>query len=241
MWNADDHFYDDLTLSGIPITIKTVGGFWPLIAGVADSVKAGWLSRELDNENTFNRKHRVPSVAAGEVDYDPKGGYWRGAIWPSTNTMVIRGLENYGLDDQAAAIALNHLKNVVSVFEKTHTIWENYAPDTIAPGLPARPDFVGWSGIGPIDYFIEYAIGIKADAPHNTIVWTLRSNDRVGVNQFWFGGTTTDLMCGKPDSRNRREVRVSSDRAFTLKMEYDGKEITKKISAGKTVHFQLKP
>jgi hypothetical protein len=36
-----------------------------------------------------------------------------------------------------------------------------------AAGAPSRKDFVGWTGIGPIAFFIEYAIGIKADAPAN--------------------------------------------------------------------------
>jgi len=67
--------------------------------------------------------------------------------------MVVAGLENYGQAELARQIALNHLRHVVTVFQKTGTIWENYAPQTIAAGAPARKDFVGWSGLGPIAFF----------------------------------------------------------------------------------------
>ena len=47
------------------------------------------------------------------------------------------------------------------VFQMTGTVWENYAPDAPAPGRPAKPDFVGWSGIGPIMYLLGFAIGLQ--------------------------------------------------------------------------------
>ena len=33
-----------------------------------------------------------------------------------------------------------------------------YAPDAAEPGKPAKKDFVGWSGIGPIMYLLEYGV-----------------------------------------------------------------------------------
>lgn len=81
--------------------------------------------------------------------------------------MVIAGLKNYGYDRLGREIAMNHLRSVVEVYKLTGTLWENYAPQKVAPGEPCRKDFVGLTGIGPIAFFIEYAIGIKADAPAN--------------------------------------------------------------------------
>ena len=91
----------------------------------------------MKNPNTFARLHRVPTVAADEPGYNPAGEYWRGSVWAPTDTMVIRGLERYGYTDLAREIALNHLTNMGRVFEKTGTVWENYAPDKIEPGQPA--------------------------------------------------------------------------------------------------------
>jgi hypothetical protein len=132
--------------------------------------------------------------------------------------MVVRGLERYGYEDLAREIALNHLSSVVEVFRETGTIWENYAPQKIAPGRPAKKDFVGWSGIAPIAFFIEYAIGLRADARTNFVVWTIRSRQRVGVERFRFGGTTATLLCEAPDAEGKRRLRVRSDRAFHLQV-----------------------
>ena len=91
--------------------------------------------------------------------------------------------------------ALNHLACVVDVYKESGTIWENYAPQSLSRGSPSRKDFVGWSGLGPIAFLIEYAIGIKADAPGNLICWNIHSDKRLGIKRFWFGGNTVSLVC----------------------------------------------
>jgi hypothetical protein len=102
--------------------------------------------------------------------------------------MVIRGLEEYGNRDLAREIALEHLGIVADVYRETGTIWENYAPDSRSPGKPAWRVFVGWSGLGPIMYLIEYAVGLRADAPRNEVVWRMNSRNRVGCERFRFNG-----------------------------------------------------
>ena len=136
---------------------------------MASPEQADALAAELRNPQSFGREHRVPSTPADQSGYDPAGGYWRGAVWPSTNTMVIRGLERCGKHDLAREIALEHLRMVGEVFRTTGTVWENYAPDAAKPGKPAKGDFVGWTGIVPIVYFLEYGIGLRADAPNNRL------------------------------------------------------------------------
>jgi hypothetical protein len=113
--------------------------------------------------------------------------------------MVIRGLENVGRRELAEEIALEHLRAVTRVYKQTGTVWENYAPDAIAPGNEARKNFVGWSGIGPIMYLIEYGIGIRVDAPTNTLTWHLRSPKRVGIERLHFGNVVF-LMISKSTS-----------------------------------------
>jgi hypothetical protein len=53
--------------------------------------------------------------------------------------MVLRGLTEVGRDALAHDIARNHLDNVVTVFEKTGTVHENYAPESAAPAPVGRP------------------------------------------------------------------------------------------------------
>jgi len=239
MWDEQRKFYFDLTIKGERAPVKSIAAFWALLAKVAPPSRAQALAAELQNPDTFKTIHRVPTLAANEPGFDPKGGYWTGAVWVPTDKMVIAGLENYGYTDLAREIAMNHLRNVVAVFKATGTIWENYAPQHVTQGKPAKGDFVGWSGIGPIAFFIEYAIGIRADALANRITWDIHSPARVGVERFWLGGKTVSLICEKADAAGVRTVTVKSDGAFDLAVTWQGKTKAVPIPAGKEIRVHL--
>ncbi len=239
MWDEQRKFYFDLTIKGERAPVKSIAAFWAMLAKVASESQAEALAAELENPDTFKTIHRVPTLAANEPGFDPKGGYWVGAIWAPTDKMVMAGLENYGYADLAREIALNHLRNVVAVFKENGTIWENYAPQHVTEGKPAKGDFVGWSGIGPIAFFIEYAIGIRADAPANKITWDIRSPARVGIERFWFGGKTVSLVCEEADAAGVRTVTVKSDGAFDLAIASRGKTVTMQVPADKQVQVRL--
>jgi glycogen debranching enzyme len=239
MWSPDRKFYFDLTVDGKQSPVKMAAAFWTLLAGVAGPQQVEALVAELRNPKTFARLHPVPTVSADEPAYDPKGGYWKGAVWPPVNTMVVRGLENNGQRDLAEQIALEHLRVITRIFKDTGTVWENYAPDTAKPGTPAKPDLVGWSGLGPILYLIEYGIGVRVDAPSNTIAWNIRSSERVGIERLRFGGTTVSLTCAAPDAQHRRTVRVRSDAPFHLKLTCQGIARTLDVPAGEPLETVL--
>jgi glycogen debranching enzyme len=234
MWDPDKKFYFDLTVEGKRAPVKTVAGFWPLIAMVCDNEQVAALVAQLNNPNTFNRLHRVPTAPADESGYESTGGYWRGAVWAPTDTMVIRGLERYDHHDLAREIAINHLTNMGQVFEKTGTVWENYAPDKAEPGqVDGRQvgrDFVGWTGIGPIMYLLEFGIGLKPVAPRNELRWNLRSAKRVGCERYRFAGHVADLVA-TPDGNHWR-LRVVSDGDFTLRVVAGGQENTLAVKKG---------
>jgi len=147
---------------------------------------------------------------------------------------VIRGLENYGYSDLARELALSHLELVAQVFKKTGTIWENYAPDAVQPGKPAKGDFVGWSGIAPIMYLLEYGIGLKPDGPHNQLLWELQSESRTGCERFRFNGHVASLVA-EPVAGEQGKVRISveSDGDFKLRLRYKGKQQDFSVSRGK--------
>ena len=239
MWDKQRKFYFDLTLKGQRAPVKSIAGFWTLLANVASTSQAAALAAELENPQTFKTVHRVPTLAANEPGYDPGGGYWNGAVWAPTDKMVVTGLESYGYTELAREIALNHLRNVVTVFKETGTVWENYAPHNVGRGEPSKGDFVGWSGIGPISFFIEYAIGVRADALSNTIAWDIRSPARVGVERFWFGGKTVSLICEKADATGARDVVVRSSGPFKLAVSWQGKTTTVQVPAREEVQLRL--
>jgi hypothetical protein len=216
MWDPKRKFFFDLTVDGKQAPAKTIAAYWTLLAGVASPEQADALAAELCNPASFGRKHRVPTTPADQAGFDPAGGYWRGAVWAPTNTMVIRGLERYGKHDMAREIALEHLRIVGEVFRMTGTVWENYAPDAIKQGSPAKGDFVGWTGIVPILYFLEYGIGLKPDAPNNRLTWALLATKRCGCERFRFNGHTVTLLAEPQAASSKAEVTVESDGEFHL-------------------------
>jgi hypothetical protein len=234
MWDPQRRFYFDLTQKGQRTSIKTIAAFWTLLAGVASAEQADALAAELKNPKSFGRMHRVPTTPADQEGFDPTGGYWRGAVWAPTDTMVIRGLERNGKQDLAAEIAREHLDRIGQVFRDTGTVWENYAPDSAAPGKPAMKDFVGWSGIGPILYFLEFAIGLKPDAPANRLTWNLTATKRCGCQRYRFNDHIISLLAEPTDQPPASmRLQVESDGPFQLIVLRGGRQHEYAVAKGK--------
>jgi hypothetical protein len=196
LWSDAARFYCDRFDDGALNGVKSVGGYWALLAGAVPPARLGAFVAHLEDPRAFKRPHRVPSLSADHPAYDARGGYWKGAVWAPTTYMVLRGLTEVGRDALAHEIARNHLDNVVAVFEKTGTVWENYAPESAAPGAPSKPDFVGWTGLPPIAVLLEYVFGLRPDAPARRLVWDVRLTDAHGVRRYPFGpDVSIDLAC----------------------------------------------
>ena len=244
MWNDTAGFYFDLAVDGRQVPVKTVAAFWTLLGGVASTRQAARLVEELRNPATFNRVHPVPSCAADADGYVPQGGYWRGAVWPSTNTMVIRGLQRYGYEVLAREIALTHVAIVADVCRQTGTIWENYAPDARQPGKhengdPVVRDMVGWSGIGPILYFMEFAVGLRPDAPAHRLYWIITSSRRSGCLRYRFNGRIVSLIAVPADDGREVTLTLDADGPFELCASYGGTTQTFPVPRGLSL-FRLR-
>lgn len=231
MWDNEKKFYFDLTIDEKFCPIKTIAAFWTLISKTATSERVKYLVEQLKNPKTFGRLHPVPSLAADEKEYYTKGGYWSGAVWTMTNTMVIKGLDANGFNDLADEIALKHLDAVAKIYKNTGTFWENFSADTIMQGIntngaPVVKDIVGWGALAPVLYFIEYGIGLKPNAPENELVWKINSNKRSGCKKFRFNSHLVDLVA--EPMNNSIKITVQSDGEFLLKAIHNGK--VKKIN-----------
>lgn len=234
MWDEDLGFYFDLKDNQERAPVKTIAAYWALISGVADEAKAQRLVEWLNDPHTFNRLHRVPVCAADEEGYDPEGGYWRGAVWAPTNTMVISGLLKYGYEELAREIALNHLDNVVKIFTKTGTIWENYPPDFVSAGQNDKGDFVGWSGLGPILYLIAFKIGLKANALKEMVEWSIADEtEQLGCENYWFFGKTASFYATKADGA--WQIKISTGDQFKLRIKYCGRSYDYQITGDTTL------
>jgi glycogen debranching enzyme len=177
----------------------------------------------------------VPTTSADEEKYAPEGQYWRGSIWAPTNHMVVKGLEANNRNQLAREIVTNHLNNISLVYQSTGTVWENYSSEFIKPGKPwAKPDFVGWSALGPIAQLIEFYIGIKLDVPHNKINWELLTTESVGLRNLKFGDSFVELVAAERIRlEDEIQISVKTSKEFDLYLNNGKKLFKKNIPPGK--------
>jgi len=216
-WDEVDGFYYDIDSAGNHVKWKTAGSFWTLLAGVASREQAMRLAGHLEDSTTFLRKNVFPTLAADQNGYDPNGGYWLGAVWAPTNYVIIKGLEKYGYEDFAAESAERYLSEMYKVYRNTGTVWENYSAEFSEPGVPAKPDFVGWTGIGPIALLIENILGFRVNAYENKLLWRITRKDRHGIKNLMIGNNSINVICKERESFEQSPVlNVTTNAAFRL-------------------------
>jgi len=156
-WNEEDRFYYDLGFDK-QIVRRHIGMYWALLGKVVPEEKLDGFLSHLKNPKEFYRQTPLPALSASDPDYVGWGDYWLGGVWAPTVYMVLKGLSEYGKEDLAKHLAKIVYKNVSIVYEATGTFWENYAPDLIAYGMPAKKDFCGWTALIPIAVYKEYIV-----------------------------------------------------------------------------------
>lgn len=166
-----------------------------------------------------NRLNKVfPALAADNPKYHTNGRYWEGGVWPGTNYMVVSGLWDKGYLDLARSIARNHYDNVLKVYEKTGTFWEYYAPESAEPGFMARKDFVGWTGLPPISYLLEYIFGIHTNAVERQMTLDVTLTDGYGISRYPFGekGSVDINVARRSSTTDKPRITIQSTAPFTL-------------------------
>ena len=156
-WNEEDGFYYDLGF-GEQIPRRHIGMYWALLAKVVPEERLAQFIGNLKDPNEFYRQTPLPALSAADPDYVGWGDYWLGGVWAPTVYMVLKGLSAVGEEALARELAAKVYENVAIVFEATDTFWENYAPDLISYGMPAKKDFCGWTALIPIAVYKEYIV-----------------------------------------------------------------------------------
>ncbi len=154
-WNEEDQFYYDLGF-GEQVVRRHIGMYWALLGELVPEERMKGFLSHLTNPKEFYRKTPLPALSASDPDYVGWGDYWLGGVWAPTVYMVLRGLTANGEDDLAKDLASKVYRNVATVYEATGTFWENYAPDLVSYGMPAKKDFCGWTALIPIAIYKEY-------------------------------------------------------------------------------------
>jgi hypothetical protein len=207
-WNEEDGIYYDIRRDDpeVQVKVKTPAAYWGLLAGFCDEGKAARLAELAeDSERGFGGEAPWPSVTRDDPDFHADGYYWQGGVWLPMAYMATCALREAGhaeVGDRLAERLLSHMFRTWKEFDP-HTIWEAYNPTKPEPstdkaefeGQHVRPDFCGWSALGPISLFIESVLGFgKIDALKNEVHWTLRRDTRHGIRRLRFGDVVTDLI-----------------------------------------------
>lgn len=218
-WCEDDGIYYDINRKNLEhMKIKTPASYWPMLAEMCSKKQAEEMKKHILDEHTFGGFVPWTTLARDDSDFSDNGRYWRGSVWLPTAYMGIKSLEKYEYFDLARESAykiVNHMSETYKNYSP-HTIWECYDPDEPKPaisehGKVVRPDFCGWSALGPISLLVENIIGIyDVDATNKTVKWNLNKQGKQGVKNLRFGDVTTDLIYHK------NKVTIKSNKRYKL-------------------------
>lgn len=200
--------------------ILTPASFWPMLAEIPSKAQARRMTEFALRPDKLGGEVPWVTVSRDDPDFDANDGwYWRGSMWLPTAYMGIKALEKYGFQEAADTTAEKVLSWMLRTYcdYEPHTIWECYSPTAPTPssnhGKRVRPDFCGWSAIGPISLFIENVLGFHdIDASSRTVHWDIRHDCRHGLNNLTFGDTTTELLYDSAAST----VTIRSNKPYCL-------------------------
>jgi glycogen debranching enzyme len=206
-WDEEDGFYYDIDRRDHHFyKVMTVASFWPLVAGAATPEQARRVADYAKDPRYLGGDVPLVSLSRSDADYRPYGLYWRGSAWLPNTYAALKGLAEYGFYADAHEAALKMLNHMLATYREfePHTIWECYAPDRKTPGTqiggeghPCRPDFCGWSALGPISMYIEYVLGFHTVNAFERVVYWEKPTDlgeRIGIRNLRFGDVVTDVV-----------------------------------------------
>ncbi len=202
-WDEHDGIYYDVDPeTHARLKVKTPASYWPMFAEMCSPDQASKMVKHITDPDVFGGERPWVTVARNDPAFTkPDGNYWRGAIWLPTAYMGTKALEKYGYYDEADKAAEKLLMHMIRTYREyePHIIWECYSPTRDAPATDGkervRPNFCGWSALGPISLFIENVLGFHmVDAQKKCITWRIHQPGRHGIANLHFGDIVTDII-----------------------------------------------
>ena len=221
-WDEGDKFFYDIDCNTREhYKVMSVASYWALTAEIADETGARAMAERIYDERSFGGTPPLVSLSRSDNDFLDDGKYWRGSMWLPTAYAALKGFAAYGffgMASNAARRILDHMIDTYNSFEP-HTIWECYSPSAPMPGTDpddkgfSKPDFCGWSALGPISMLIEYIIGFhNINAFEKKVEWAMPegTEGKIGIKNLRFGDVVTDIVA-EGDS-----CTVRSNESYTL-------------------------
>jgi putative isomerase len=137
-YDATDGWFYDTNLEG-NIFIKGEGseGWTALWANTATQKQAEAVKNNMMNPTKFYTKVPFQTMSADHEKFNPLKGYWRGPNWLDQAYFGVKGLRNYGFNEDADNATIQIIKGAEGVLGKGKSIRENYHPIT-GEGLNAQ-------------------------------------------------------------------------------------------------------
>lgn len=242
MWNDADGFYYDLDKSREQVRVKTIAGFWPLLAELPNEPRSEQLIAHLQNPSTFGTENPFPSLAADEEAFSERGTGFRGSVYPPFTFMVIKGLEKHGKYQLARECSIRHLYYMVDTLHpegtERGTVWEAYLPRKDGPaqwpgkkGFP-RELFITYTALSTVALMIENIIGLYVSLPRKTVDWIVPTLEIMGIENLSLKRNMITILSNK--SGRGWEIRLESEKLYYFTIDVLGrKKKTLPIPSGK--------
>ena len=233
MYNPADGFYYDINKSEKQIPVKTIAGYWPLLAEIPNDEKAEHIIEKLSNPNFFGTAHPFPSLSVSEKDFDETGRGYRGSVYPHLTFMVVKGLERYQRWDLARECAIRHVYFMLDSMnpDGNHhrgNLWEAYMPNKEGPakwpGKNAfpRPQYLSYDALSTICLTIENIVGLSISLPRKTVDWVIPNLEIMGVENLSLKNNMITILSNK--SGRGWEIQMESEKLYYFTINILGKK-----------------
>jgi hypothetical protein len=195
LYDPATRWFFDRTEKGF-VRVKTVAGFWPLIAGILTAEQTDDAVARLEDPKQFATWFPLPSVAADEPKFEPVS--WRGLCAPAQALWVATGLRHMGRTEEAGRLIRRTLDAMAEVLERDGTIYEFYNPsgpdqsglklfDFAGKGEPVRRYYLGQAPVRAMVLTGLFGIeptgdGLLIDPAEESLPDDARVEFRVGEN-----------------------------------------------------------
>ncbi len=232
-WDNEDKFYYDIDCNdGHFYKARTIASYWTLTSQIASEEQAQIMLSYLLDDTDFGSDIPLVSLSRKDADFQEKGQYWRGSVWLPTAYATLKGIANYGYYQEAQLLGHKVFKQMFKTYQEydPHTIWECYSPTEYKPAKQTnnksdvRPNFCGWSALGPISVYLEYVLGFHTINAFKKIVEWEKPNTfkcRIGIKNLRFGNVITDIVA------DETTCTVISNEDYTLNINSVSFSITK--------------
>jgi neutral trehalase len=233
MWDNEEGFYYDMDENENKVKVKTLAGYWPLLAEITNDDRAERMIAKLQDPRVFGAPHPFPSLALDDQRFDENGGGYRGSVFPHLTFMVIKGLEKYQRHDLARDCAIRHLYFMLDSMspDGNHhkgNLWEAYLPLKEGPaqwdgqeGFP-RVQHLARDALSTICLTIENIVGLVISLPRKTVDWIIPNLEIMGIENLSLKKNMITILSNK--SGRGWEIHMESEKLYYFTINILGKK-----------------